>query len=72
MSAKEGKLLSLAEAAEISKYEASALRRLAIKGNLPAQKIGKQWVISRAKLDKWMASEDYHPGKGQRHRKPDG
>lgn len=58
-------LLSLKQAADIAKYEVSALRRLAIAGKVPARKIGNQWVVVRADLDKWMTTPDYHPSKGR-------
>lgn len=62
------KLLSLSEAATIAGYEVSALRRLAIKGVFPAEKVGNQWTILDSKLREWMNSENYHQGKGRPRR----
>jgi hypothetical protein len=61
----ETKMLSLAQAAERSGYEVSALRRLAINDKFPAQKIGNQWVVSEAKLEKWMSSADFRKKQGR-------
>ena len=65
MARKDDELLSLAQAAEITRYEVSALRRLAIAGRLPARKVGNHWTITRSQLAKWMQSPSYHPGKGR-------
>jgi excisionase family DNA binding protein len=46
-------------------YDPSALRRLAIDGKIPARKIGKQWVIAREDLEKWMAGKGYRPRSGR-------
>jgi len=62
-------MLSIVQAAEIAKYESSAIRRLILKGKLPAEKIGSQWVIARRDLDKWMSSDSYHPGAGRPRKK---
>lgn len=66
---KEDELLSLTEAAEIAGVETATLRRAALDGRLAARKLGKQWVVTRGNLDKWMKSPAHNPNKGPRKRR---
>jgi Helix-turn-helix domain len=66
MSQGDDELLTLAKAAEIAKYKPTSLRNLALKGEFPAKKVGRDWVITRERLEAWMKSPHYHPGGGGR------
>lgn len=68
----EDKLILLEEAARQTGYEVSALRRLAIKKKFPAEKFGRQWVTTQAKIDEFMRSKNYRPGQiGRPRETPD-
>lgn len=69
MPKKDDEMLSITQAADIAKYDPSAIRRLVLGGKLPAKKIGNQWTIARRDLDKWMSGKDYHPGAGRPRKK---
>lgn len=69
-----GKLISLAEYAARTGKDPGNLRRLAAAGRLPAQKIGKQWVIDEdAPLppDKRVKSGEYR-GWRDKYKTPSG
>lgn len=66
MTQKDGdELLTLAKAAEIAEYKPTSLRNMALRGEFPAKKIGRDWVITRSQLEKWMRGPGYHPRKGR-------
>jgi len=50
------RLISLAEAAELSGFNHAYLAELARKGRLKAQKISKFWVTTPANLDEYIRS----------------
>ena len=62
-------LLTLAEAVPIAKRNISTLRAAVKRGDLPAVKKGKTWLVRPADLDKWLDNPEMHkPGltKGQK------
>ena len=52
----EPKILSLSEAAKMTSYSQEYLSLLARKGSLGAHKQGRNWVISKKDLDRYLAS----------------
>jgi excisionase family DNA binding protein len=52
----EPKILTLSEAAKITPYSQEYLSLLARRGSLGAQKQGRNWVISKKDLDRYLAS----------------
>lgn len=50
-------LLSLREAAELSPYSADYLNLLARKGKIKAIKIGRDWLITKADLFKYLEKQ---------------
>jgi len=51
-----GRLISLAEAAELYGFNADYLRQLALKGRLQAQKVGKFWVTTPGDMELYIHS----------------
>lgn len=47
-------MIDLSTAALIAGVNTSTLRYAIKRGNLPATKFGKTWVVSREALDKWI------------------
>ena len=60
----EPKILTLAEASQITPYSQEYLSLIARKGLLGAYKQGRKWVVSRRELDRYLASV----GKGRAHK----
>ncbi len=48
--------ISLSDAAKTSGYSQAHLRRLCVTGKLPAQKIGKAWVINPEELERFLGA----------------
>lgn len=48
------KLISLAEASQISNLSQDHLRRLAEQGKLKAQKIGRNWVTTKEAVEEYL------------------
>lgn len=46
------------EAAEILGYTVQHVRRLIREGKLPGKKLGRDWMVERAAVEKFMASRD--------------
>lgn len=61
------KFFSVTEAARHASVSAAFIRMEILAGNLPASKIGSQWVITRRALVAWMA--DPRRGRHQNFRK---
>lgn len=59
----EDRLLTLAEASEITGYTQRRLRQLAEKKVLPADLYGKTYLVKQSALDRFR--ETYHPGRGR-------
>lgn len=53
---REDDLLTLIEAATVSGYTAERLRQFAANGTMPAKQYGRQWLVQRAALTRFMAS----------------
>ena len=49
-------LLSPAQAAEIAKCHNDTIRRAIEAGFLPAQRVGRNWIIQRSDLQVWIES----------------
>jgi excisionase family DNA binding protein len=47
-------LLSHKEAAELLDINRETLRRMAVRGEVPAHKIGRFWKFRRSELDEWL------------------
>ena len=47
-------LLSPAQAGEIADCHNDTIRRAIEAGFLPAQRVGRNWIIKRSDLDKWI------------------
>jgi excisionase family DNA binding protein len=62
-------ILTLEEAAELLRVEASDLRALAESGQLPARRIGDAWRLSRAALLAWLGADDTAAGGGMHGRR---
>ena len=63
-------LISLAEAAAMSRLSADHLRRLAEKGRLRARKIGRNWITTREAVAEYLANPEARskdPHKYKRH-----
>ena len=50
------KLLSLEEAAELLGIHSESLRRMAVRGEIPALKVGRFWKCRASALDSWVES----------------
>ena len=50
-------LISLVEAAALSGLSAAHLRRLAERGDLEAQKVGRNWITTRRAVEKYLGDE---------------
>jgi excisionase family DNA binding protein len=50
------KFLNLQEAAELLDISTRALREAAIRGEIPAKRIARQWRFSRPALHAWLAT----------------
>lgn len=53
-------LISLSAAAEIAGCDSSTLRFAIKRGNLPATKFGKSWVVTREALQAWIDDPAMH------------
>ena len=49
--AKEGKLLTVAEVADLLRINKSTVYRMAKQGRLPATRVGRQWRFRKSVLD---------------------
>jgi len=56
MNLKEKNFLNVDELSEYLEASLSTVYKLAQNGEIPAQKIGRQWRFSREKIDQWIAS----------------
>jgi hypothetical protein len=54
-----GDLISFAEAAEISGFTEGHLRQIAIAGRLRAKKLARNWVTTRAALEKYKENRNF-------------
>ena len=50
-------IMTIDEVAEYLNLHPLTVRRLARDGEIPAFKIGRQWRVKRAILDRWLAEE---------------
>ena len=50
-------IMTIDEVAEYLDLHPLTVRRLARDGEIPAFKVGRQWRIKRAILDRWLAEE---------------
>ena len=55
MTEKQDKVLTIEELAVYLKISKSTLYKLAQKGELPGQKVGKHWRFHRDIIDQWLA-----------------
>ena len=51
-----GDIMTIQELSEYLKVSKSTLYKLAQKGSLPGQKVGKHWRFHRDVIDRWLAS----------------
>jgi excisionase family DNA binding protein len=56
MEASFEKLLSQEEAAELLGIHSETLRRMAVRGEVPALKVGRFWKYRGSALDSWVSS----------------
>ena len=47
-------ILTISEAAQYLRISLSSLYKLAQKGRIPAQKVGKHWRFRREAIDRWL------------------
>ena len=50
-------LISLSEAAALSGLSAAHLRRLAERGDLEAQKVGRNWITTQRAVERYLGDE---------------
>ena len=50
-------IMTIDEVAEYLDLHPLTVRRLARDGEIPAFKVGRQWRVKRAILDRWLAEE---------------
>jgi excisionase family DNA binding protein len=50
-------IMTIDEVAEYLSLHPLTVRRLARDGEIPAFKVGRQWRVKRAILDRWLAKE---------------
>ena len=50
-------IMTVEEIAEYLSLHPLTVRRLARDGEIPAFKVGRQWRVKRALLDKWIADQ---------------
>lgn len=50
-------ILSLSEAAEFLGFSEGGLRRILARGDIPARKVGRRWLLSRPVLEKWAEGQ---------------
>ena len=62
MEASFEKLLSQEEAAELLGIHPETLRRMAVRGYVPALKVGRFWKYRGSALDAWVASRLKYTG----------
>jgi excisionase family DNA binding protein len=55
-------LLSHKEAAALLDINRETLRRMAVRGEIPAYKVGRFWKYRRSELDAWVKSRLNFPG----------
>jgi nitrogen PTS system EIIA component len=54
----DSKLMTLKEVADYTKLNENVVDRMAENGEIPAQKVARQWRFDRAAIDAWMASPE--------------
>jgi excisionase family DNA binding protein len=59
MTEKQDKVLTIEELAVYLKISKSTLYKLAQKGELPGQKVGKHWRFRRDIIDQWLAASTF-------------
>lgn len=57
MQDKPDPIMTIDEVAEYLDLHPLTVRRLARDGEIPAFKVGRQWRVKRAILDRWLAEE---------------
>ena len=57
MKLKQNEVLTLKECSQYLKIAESTIYQLARKGEIPCQKVGRNWRFSKNALDKWLAGE---------------
>jgi len=55
--AKPDPVMTIEELSKYLKISRSTLYKLAQKGNLPAQKVGRHWRFHRAAVDRWLGDD---------------
>lgn len=60
---REDDLLTLIEAAKETGYSAERLRQFAARGEMPAKQYGRQWLVYRSSLHRFLA--DHQPKTGR-------
>lgn len=66
----EDELLTLIEASKESEYSPEALRLWASKGHMKAKKYGRQWLVERRELRRFLAGHHPTTGRPRGSRKP--
>lgn len=56
-------LLTLIEAAKETGYSTERLRQFAVRGEMPARQYGRQWLVQRAALRRFLAGHRPHTGR---------
>ena len=56
MTSDSGDVMTIEDLSEYLKVSKSTLYKLAQKGSLPGQKVGKHWRFHRDVIDRWLAS----------------
>lgn len=64
-------LLTLNDAAAIAKRDTSTLRRLMRQKKIKATKFGRDWLVTREALEKYMHSPAYSDKKSEGRRRKD-
>jgi excisionase family DNA binding protein len=59
MNKPEPSVLTIDEVSEYLRIPKSSIYKLAQKGKIPAQKVGRHWRFSRNAIDLWLANSDY-------------
>lgn len=62
LKSQEAQILTLDEAAGYLRIPRSTLYKLAQKGRVPAQKVGRHWRFHRASIDRWFQEQQPGPG----------
>ena len=64
-------LLSPAQAAEIAECHNDTIRRAIESGFLPAQRVGRNWIIKREDVQAWIEAGKPNRRRGSRHENED-